>query len=76
MKLCRKCGKYKSLDNFNTDRHQFDGKQCYCKDCISKLHQERSLLRKQGRIPTLSKFTNEELINELKYRLNTILIRF
>ena len=69
MKLCRKCGTFKSLDEFSADRHQFDGKQCYCKSCIAQLHQERSAIRKQGRIPTLSKFSDEELFNELQYRL-------
>ena len=69
MKLCRKCGTYKSLDEFNSDRHQFDGKQCYCKSCVSQLQQERMAIRKQGRIPTLARYTTEELFNELQYRL-------
>jgi hypothetical protein len=71
MKFCRKCGTFKSLDEFSADRHQFDGKQCYCKSCISKLYQMRLVIRKQGRIPTLSKYTDEELLNELQYRLKT-----
>ena len=70
MKLCRKCGTYKPLNEFSTDRHQFDGRQCYCKSCQSILYNERSAIRKQGRIPTLVRYSDEELINELKYRLS------
>lgn len=70
MKLCGRCGTYKPLNEFSSDRHQFDGRQCYCKSCQSILYKERSAIRKQGRIPTLVKYSDEELINELKYRLN------
>ena len=70
MKLCRRCGTYKPLNEFSFDRHQFDGRQCYCKSCQTILRKERSAIRKQGRIPTLVRYSNEELINELKYRLS------
>lgn len=70
MKLCRRCGTHKPLNEFSFDRHQFDGRQCYCKSCQSILYKERSAIRKQGRIPTLVRYSDEELINELKYRLS------
>lgn len=70
MKLCRRCGTYKPLNEFSFDRHQFDGRQCYCKSCQTILRKERSAIRKQGRIPTLVRYSDEELINELKYRLS------
>ena len=70
MKLCRRCGTYKPLNEFSFDRHQFDGRQCYCKSCQTILRKEHSAIRKQGRIPTLVRYSDEELINELKYRLS------
>ena len=70
MKLCRRCGTYKPLNEFSFDRHQFYGRQCYCKSCQSILYKERSAIRKQVRIPTLVRYSDEELINELKYRLS------
>lgn len=70
MKLCRRCGTYKPLNEFSFDRHQFDGRQCYCKSYQTILRKERNAIRKQGRIPTLVRYSDEELINELKYRLS------
>lgn len=70
MKLSRRCGTYKPLNEFSFDRHQFDGRQCYCKSCQTILRKERNAIRKQGRIPTLVRYSDEELINELKYRLS------
>lgn len=68
-KLCRKCGKVKHVKEFYLDAHQFDGRSCYCKDCIRARQRKYSALRKQGRSATLARFSNEELLNELKYRL-------
>lgn len=68
-KLCRKCGKVKPVKEFCSDAHQYDGRSCYCKDCINARQREYIALRKQGRSATLAKFTNEELLNELKFRL-------
>lgn len=68
-KLCRKCGEVKLVKEFCSDAHQFDGRSCYCRDCISARQRQYSALRKQGRSATLAKFTNEELLNELKFRL-------
>lgn len=68
-KLCRKCGKVKSIAEFRSDAHQYDGRSCYCRDCINARQREYIALRKQGRNATLARFSNEELLNELKYRL-------
>lgn len=68
-KLCRKCGKVKAVKEFHSDAHQYDGRSCYCQDCINTRQRKYRALRKQGRSATLAKFTKEELLNELKYRL-------
>ena len=68
-KLCRKCGKVKSVEEFGSDAHQYDGRSCYCRDCINARQRKYSVLRKQGRNVTLAKFSNEELLNELKFRM-------
>ena len=68
-KLCRKCGKVKTAKEFYSDAHQYDGRSCYCQDCINARQRKYRALRKHGRSATLAKFTKEELLNELKYRL-------
>lgn len=68
-KLCRKCGKVKSVEEFGSDAQKVDGLCWWCKDCIRDAHSRRSALRKQGRNATLAKFSNEELLNELKFRM-------
>lgn len=69
-KLCRNCGKIKILDDFSSDAHQYDGKSCYCKECLSDNNKKRNEIRKQGRIPTLTRFTLNELMYEINYRIN------
>jgi hypothetical protein len=68
-KLCRKCGKVKPIAEFGSDAHQYDGRSCHCKDCIRARQRKYSALHKQGRNATLARFSKEELLNELKYRL-------
>lgn len=68
-KLCRKCGKVKPIAEFGSDAQKVDGKCWWCKDCIREAYLKRQELRKIGRNATLERFSNEELLNELKYRL-------
>ena len=68
-KLCRKCGEVKPIAEFYSDAHQFDGCSCYCRECLSARRRRYSKLRKQGRSVILARFSNEELLNELKHRL-------
>ncbi len=68
-KLCRNCGKTKSLDEFALDAHQFDGKSCFCKECLNNNNRKRNEIRKQGRIPTLTRFSINELMFEINYRI-------
>lgn len=68
-KLCRKCGKVKPIAEFGLDAHQYDGRSCYCRDCINARQRKYSVLREQGRSVALARATTEELLNELKYRL-------
>ena len=68
-KLCRNCGKTKSLDEFALDAHQFDGKSFFCKECLNNNNRKRNEIRKQGRIPTLTRFSINELMFEINYRI-------
>jgi hypothetical protein len=68
-KLCRKCGNVKPIEQFGLDAQKYDSRCWWCKDCMRESHLKRQELRKQGRSATLAKFTNEELLNELKFRL-------
>lgn len=68
-KLCRKCGRVLPIEHFGSDAQKYDGRCWWCKECIAKAHQQRLLLRKQGRSVALARATTEELLNELKYRL-------
>ena len=51
-KLCRKCGKVKSVEEVGSDAQKVDGLCWWCKDCIRDAHSRRSALRKQGRSAT------------------------
>ena len=68
-KLCRKCGEVKPIAEFCSDAHQYDGRSCYYRNCINARQRKYRALRKQGRNATLAKFSNEELLNELKFRM-------
>lgn len=68
-KYCNKCKQWKDESEFGSDAHTFDGKSCYCRECINREQNRRNALRKQGRNATLARFTNEELLNELKFRM-------
>lgn len=69
-KTCHKCGRTLKLSEFSTDKHQYDGKACYCKECLSKRHKFYKALQLQGRKVSLAKATTADLINELQFRLN------
>ncbi len=75
-KICRKCGKELSIDNFYKDRSAEDGLRCYCKACIKAYNASKKTdtERRRGGIekvftnPDLAKFKPRELIEELKAR--------
>ena len=74
-KICRKCGKELSIDNFYKDRSAEDGLRCYCKACIKAYNaskktdtERRRGLTKVFTNPDLAKFKPRELIEELKAR--------
>lgn len=68
-KLCRKCGEVKPIEEFGSDAQKYDGKCWWCKDCMRTSHLKRQAYRRQGRNVALARFSSEELLNELKYRL-------
>lgn len=68
-KLCLKCGEVKPIAEFGSDAQKVDGLCWWCKDCVREAYLHRSVLRRQGRSVTLAKFSNEELLNELKFRM-------
>lgn len=76
-KICRKCGKELSIDNFYKDRSAEDGLRCYCKACIKAYNASKKTdterrrgegLTKVFTNPDLAKFKPRELIEELKAR--------
>lgn len=75
-KICRKCGKELSIDNFYKDRSAEDGLRCYCKACIKAYNASKKTdtERRRGRLtkvftnPDLAKFKPRKLIEELKAR--------
>lgn len=75
IKICRKCGKELSIDNFYKDRTTKDGFGFYCKACIKAYNaskktdtERRGGLTKVFTNPDLAKFKPRELIDELKAR--------
>jgi len=76
-KICRKCGKELSIDNFYKDRSAEDGLRCYCKACIKAYNASKKTDTERRRggggtkevpNPALAKFKPRELIEELKAR--------
>jgi hypothetical protein len=76
-KICRKCGKELSIDNFYKDRSAEDGLRCYCKACIKAYNASKKTDTERRRgggetkgftNPDLAKFKPRELIEELKAR--------
>lgn len=68
-KWCNKCKRHLPLDAFSKDAHQYDGMACYCRECINASVKIRLAYKKQGRNATLARFTSEELLNELRFRM-------
>lgn len=73
-KLCRKCGRVLELSAFGSDKHQFDGLTCYCRECVNKRQRSYLAWKKKalryGLNPKLGKFTLSELAKEIEARLN------
>ena len=67
-KICRKCGKELSIDNFYKDRSAEDGLRCYCKACIKAYNASKKTDTERFTNPDLAKFKPRELIEELKAR--------
>lgn len=75
-KICGKCGKELSIDNFYKDKSTKDGLHNYCKDCIKSYRtSKKSDVRGRGGVstkvyanPDLAKFKPRELIEELRAR--------
>ena len=72
-KICGKCGKELSIDNFHKNKSTKDGLHNYCKDCMksyktSKKSNVGGVLTKVYANPDLVKFKPRELIEELRAR--------
>lgn len=74
IKICKKCGKELSIDNFYKDRTTKDGFGFYCKACIKSYNASKKADTGGGKYtkvytnPELAKFKPRELIDELKAR--------
>lgn len=73
-KVCAKCGRVLSLDNFYKNKKS--GHECYCKDCKKQANKMAYCKRKQkqeqqlvieGGDPDLSRFTPRQLMKDCKY---------
>ena len=77
-KKCTMCGRMLTLDNFRRVNFAEDGHASHCKDCAKKMRREKVehktnegvIVRdvKGGGNPELEKFSNRDLIEEIKYR--------
>ena len=59
MKICKKCGLDKPLENYSSDRSSSDGLQKWCKECWHNFHPQKKNLTKEEAI--------KKLINKAKY---------
>ena len=72
------CGRVLTLDNFKKVNFAEDGHASHCKDCAKKKRREKTECRteegtivrdvKVGSNPELAKFSNRELLEEIRFR--------
>lgn len=77
-KKCTMCGRMLTLDNFRKVSFAEDGHASHCKDCAKKKRREKTESRtddgvivrdvKGGGNPELAKFSNRELLEEIRFR--------
>ena len=67
-KRCNKCGRTLKVESFSHDRHQFDGRACYCKDCLRARSRKYTELKRSGLSPTLARFSTTDLLREIDLR--------
>lgn len=77
-KKCTMCGRMLTLDNFRRVNFAEDGHASHCKDCAKKKRREKlenkteegTIVRdaKGGGNPELAKFSNRDLLEEVKFR--------
>ena len=72
-KVCVKCGRELPVEEFNKHSKSKDGLQPYCKECQSEAYKKYHATRRTKRNP-LAKYTDADLINELKNRAKTFLL--
>lgn len=70
-KVCRLCGREKTLDEFHKNNKSKDGHQSYCKECnkdYSKRNKHINETPQKTSNPDLAQFTPRQLIEELRSR--------
>lgn len=77
-KKCTMCGRVLTLDHFKRVGFAEDGHASHCKDCAKKKRREKlenkteegTIVRevKGGGNPELAKFSNRDLLEEIKFR--------
>lgn len=78
VKKCTMCGRVLTLDHFKSVGFAEDGYASHCKDCAKKKRREKlenkteegAIVRdvKGGGNPELARFSNREIIEEIRYR--------
>ena len=73
-KVCARCGRELPVEEFNKHAKSKDGLQPYCKECQSVANKEYNAIRPRTKRNPLAKYTDADLINELKNRAKTFLL--
>jgi hypothetical protein len=68
-KICNKCGRTLDICQFSRDKHQYDGRACYCKECLRERNKKYVSLKEKGLKPSLARFSSVELLLEVELRL-------
>jgi hypothetical protein len=46
-KICRECGVSKPLEEYHVYKAQKDGRAIRCKECVNRIHREKTQLKKE-----------------------------
>lgn len=63
-KQCPRCGKTKPLDQFGPNIRHADNRDTYCRECRKEIERNR----RGGIVRLFSKFTDEEMLTEVRRR--------
>lgn len=73
-KVCPKCGRLLPVDAFNKSSKHGDGLQCWCRECQRENYEANKDKPRKPRPSRLAKYTDDELMDEMRRRSKVPLV--